>query len=80
MPTAIWRLCLRSVSANCDLELAVEVGWPTVMLLRRRGAGGEEQAEEEKSSDKLSQHLSTLTWQVGSQPFCAQPCATVDLS
>ena len=68
MPTAIWRLQLRSgIHAHCDLALAVEVWYSRRRGEERRGeerrggGGGEEEEEEEKSS---GYNLRTLTWQV----------------
>ena len=66
MPTGIWSSRLRSGSAHCDLEVAVEVRQCPVEVrlcplgsgLRGGGGGGggEEKAEaeeEENSSDKI---------------------------
>ena len=58
MPTAIWKSRLRSGSAHCDLEVAVEVrsrwrsGCAHWDLDCEEEAAGEE-AEEENSSDKI---------------------------
>ena len=66
MPTATWKSRLRSGSAHCDLQLAVEVrqcplgsgargggpAVPTGIWTARREAAGEE-AEEEESSVKI---------------------------
>ena len=59
MPTSTWKSQLRSGSAHCDLQLAVEVRQcPLGSGLRGGGGGGggeEEEAEEEEenSSDKI---------------------------
>ena len=62
MPTGIWSSRLRSGSAHCDLQLAVEVPVPTgIWSSRWRSGWGQEEAageeaeeaEEEKSSVKI---------------------------
>ena len=59
MPTAIWKSRLRSGSAHCNLELAVEVRLCPLDLDCEEEAAGEEAEEaeeaeeEENSSDKI---------------------------
>ena len=54
MPTATWKSRLRSGSAHCDLQLAVEAGiWSSRWRSGCAREEAEEAEEEEKSSVKI---------------------------
>ena len=87
VPTAIWKSRLRSGSAHCDLEVAVEVrqcplgsgargGGPAVptgiWTARRRRT--RRRMRRRRRGEQLWWNLTTLTWQVGKISSCLGPC------